>query len=542
MWQNVVFITVTEMQILLQLAMPLLLRFLIDDVLTAGQWSLFPNFAVMMAAVIVALCALNLTSNIMFVTFSENISATARNALFKRLFKKSLTFFHKTGDGDITERLMTSSTQLHMTVSLFLERLISGFAYITVTFVLIFTMHPPMALASLLAVPVFILAYIKSKDKMVQCVSKLRAKQAEQQGFYIDTVRNAQLVKNFTSEEAEYLISKANNAELKDLSIRANRMGAIARNIVSFATRLNQMAVLCYGGYLVYTGAMTVGTLVAFYTLLSYVYEPLVSIMQTLTDLNSSFVGMERYLEYDNEEYEEDYEGGKSFGEFREAIEFKDVSFAYTGKDDVLKNINLNIAAGDKILLSGKSGIGKSTTTSLLKRFYEVSSGAITVDGRNIKEINLPSLRQNIFCLSQSSSFYNATVRENFRRIAADMDDGAMWEALKKARIDTVLQDPDHAGLDTRLEKNAVTFSGGQRQRLNLALLFSAKARIVILDEPFSGLDKNTTGEVWEELKTFLKDRTAILIDHAPIDRQYFHRVFTMDNAGNITEEKSTGG
>ena len=288
---------------------------------------------------------------------------------------------------------------------------------------------------------------------------------------------------------------------------------------------------------LIRNGDLTIGALMAFYAYLALLYQPFIDMAMTLNDMNGSLVGMERYTEYDNEINQENHQDGLEYTAIQKSIEFKNVNFAYNN-NLILNNINLQIGSKDKILIEGKSGIGKSTIASILNRFHDDYGGLICFDDVDIKEINIKSLRKNIFYLLQGNSFYVTTIRENFKRVRDNITDEHIWQALEKAQIADTIRGTDCNGLDTLLVKNAVNFSGGQRRRLSLALLFATESDFVILDEPFTGLDNDTRQKIWLELKNFCLDKTMIMIDHNFIEKDFFSCVANFNNTGNLTVSK----
>lgn len=245
--------------------------------------------------------------------------------------------------------------------------------------------------------------------------------------------------------------------------------------------------------------------------------------------LNKTIVCVERFFEYNNEDQLEDFHLGENHNIHKGNIIFSNVDFSYKN-ELVLKNASFIINNSDKVLLKGKSGSGKSTIFSILKRFYPIDSGIVYIDGKDINEMNLKDLRQQIYYLSQDNGFFECSIRENFKRINNDLSDEEIWTALYKAKIDEVIKKPEYEGLDTMLFKNANNFSAGQKQRLNLARLFVQNQKIVILDEPFTGIDQLTVEGIWLNMKSFLEDRTVIFVDHNFQDKSYFNKNLKLDN------------
>ena len=531
--QNIAFIVLSELVVLLSITIPLIIRFLIDNILTDNKWHLFPTFIIVMGITIILSRILCITTNIIYNRFSACIEEKARNSLFSFVIKKDLAFFSKTGDGEIIDRLMRSPDQLHAIPSLYLERLLSSLGTLLAVFVILFIINLKMAIASLIAVPIFLLIYLRTRKIFFKQVQKAREESSKLTDFYTCTLRNVKQIKNLGSEEDEQQVSAQKNQNMKNLSLKFSITGSFVDNAVQMVTQLNQLGILIYGALQIYNGQMTIGTLVAFYSYLDLLYQPLISIIQTFKDINNSLVSIERYLEYYNHDHEEDYNSGKYHAFPTNDIIFDNVSFSYDQKV-VFEKVCIQIKDGEKVLLSGKSGIGKSTLVSLIKRFYSCQGGTIKIGGININDYRLVDLRRNIMYITQDDYFYPVSIRENFLRINPSLSDPDIVEALKKAQLFDDIFSPGKSGLETTLEKNGITLSGGQRRRMSLALLFASHAPIVILDEPFSGLDEPTRIKLWKITKDYLSNKTVIVIDHNFTDSDFFDKTFEVNATNNI--------
>lgn len=527
-YQNILFILLTELIVGLTLFIPLILRYLMDNILTMKNWDLFPKFVIMMSVALVISQILSLATNIIYNRFSVNIEEKARNDLFSSILKKDLQFFNEVEDGDLVDRLMRSPEQLHTIPSLYAERLLSSIATIVVVFTIIININVNMALFSVIATPLFVISYIKSRKLFYEQVKEARQESASLTNFYLSTIRNVKHVKNMVYEEDEKEISVQSNRVLKKLGIKYSLTGAIVNNGVQILTKFNQLGALIYGSILVNNGEMSMGTLVAFYSYLELLYSPVVSIIQTLTELNSSVVEMERYLEYYNENHEENFIDGLSFEPSKMSIEFQNVNFSYA-KNEILKNLSFSIGHAEKVLLVGKSGIGKTTIISLLKRFYQPESGSIKIGDINIESYNLRELRKSIMYVTQDSFFSPVSLRDNFKKVNPNITEREMIDALHKVSMYDDIFNSDKQGLETILTRNGDNFSGGQKRRISIAMVFASSASIIILDEPFVGLDLFTADKIWNNFKKEVTNKTVLIIDHNFKDMEFFDKVLEFD-------------
>lgn len=528
---NIAFIGLTQLNVFLGLMLPLLIRFLIDEVLTNGKWEYFTQTAVFISVAIGINSLLAIVTNIAYTHLSENITATSRDSLFSYILKKNLSFMNSVGDGEIVNRLIESPEYLPRVPSVYLERLITSIATILIVSTILFVIQPILAAISLISIPVFVFIYLKTRKVFFEHLQVARQEIGKLSAFYTDILRNFMQVKNNVTEDAEWNVSKERNANIRKAGMKAGYIGALTHNVLKIVTQFNQLGILLYGAWLIHSGGddMTIGTLIAFYTYLGMLYSPLVSIINTLNDLNGALVDMERYLEFYNHDNEENYEGGIIVFPKSAGIEFKNIYFAY-GENKVLSDVSFSVVPGDKVLLLGQSGVGKSTIIALIKRLYDPDKGSVLIGGKDISDYNLATLRKNIMYLTQDDYIFPATIRENFKRFNPEVMEEEIFSALNKAQLSRDFLKSRNIDLDYMIDKNAIAFSGGQRRRLSLALVFASKAPIVILDEPFTGLDRVTQDDLWREMKNHLDGKTLILIDHNFTDQSYFDRVLKCES------------
>ena len=283
--------------------------------------------------------------------------------------------------------------------------------------------------------------------------------------------------------------------------------------------------VLAYGTHLITSGSMTAGSFASFVTSLLLLYKPVKTLGNTLTGLQGIFVAMGRVFElFDLEPEIKDVKGALELNDLKDNISFNSVDFQYIPEHPVLKNINLKIQKGETLAIVGNSGGGKSTLVNLIPRFYDVTSGSITIDGIDLRNYKMDSVRQNIAMVFQDNFLFSGTIRENIMM----GNYGASQEDLDKAVESAHLQDmieelPD--GIDTLIGERGMTLSGGQRQRVAIARAMIKNTPIVILDEATSALDNKSEAVVQKALDNLIKNKTVFVIAH---------RLSTIKNADRI--------
>ena len=272
--------------------------------------------------------------------------------------------------------------------------------------------------------------------------------------------------------------------------------------------------VIWYGSYLIVTHQITAGNFASFITSLVMLYNPLKSIAANYNSVIMSLMSVERVFEkLQHIPAIRNDENAPKLTDCQGNIQYKNVCFEYVDGKPVLKNVNLDIKAGQTFALVGNSGGGKTTVTSLLPRFYDVKSGSITVDGKDIRDINLDSLRENIAIVFQDNFLFSGTIRENILFGNKDVDNTTLDNALKGACLEEFLSTLDN-GLDTQIGERGVMLSGGQRQRIAIARAFIKNAPILILDEATSALDNKSEAVVQQAIDNLMKNRNVIVIAH----------------------------
>ncbi len=302
---------------------------------------------------------------------------------------------------------------------------------------------------------------------------------------------------------------------------RAGWMSPIMYLIASFGIA----TVLGFGTYLINSGEMTAGAFASFVTSLLLLYKPVKTLGNTLTGIQTLFVAMGRVFElFDLEPEIKDCSNPIELKGINSNIEFKNVLFEYLPNQPVLKDLNLTITKNETLAIVGNSGGGKSTLVNLIPRFYDIKSGSITIDGTDIRNFSLKSLRQNISMVFQDNFLYTGTIKENIMMGNPDASDEELQKAIESAHLQDLIKElPD--GIDTMLGERGLTLSGGQRQRVAIARAMLRNAPIVILDEATSALDNESEAIVQKAMDNLMQNRTVFIIAH---------RLSTIKNADRI--------
>lgn len=305
--------------------------------------------------------------------------------------------------------------------------------------------------------------------------------------------------------------------------------------LMYFIASIGIAIVLFYGTSLIMKGEMTAGSFASFVTSLLLLYKPVKTLGNTLTSVQTIFVALGRVFElFDITSEVADKEKPLILKDLNNSIKFNDVSFSYVEDKEVLHNINLEVAKGETIAIVGNSGGGKSTLVNLIPRFYDVTKGSISIDGIDIRDISLDSLRKNIAVVFQDNFLFTGTIRENILMGNPDATDEELFEAIKSAHLEEMLAELPE-GLDTVLGERGTTLSGGQRQRVAIARAMVRKSPIIILDEATSALDNKSEAVVQKALDNLIQNKTVFVIAHRLSTIQNAHRIAVI-NEGHLVE------
>ena len=310
-----------------------------------------------------------------------------------------------------------------------------------------------------------------------------------------------------------------------DLTISLTKRVGWMSPIMHFVCSIGVALVMFYGNHLIITGQMTAGSFASFVTSLLLLYKPVKNLGGTLTDLQTTFVALGRVFElFDLVPHIKNKENAEHMNGLTSSIDFENVYFEYEENVPVLKNFNLHVNKGETIALVGNSGGGKSTTVNLIPRFYDVCGGSIKFDGKDIRDIEIDSLRNNISFVFQDNFLFSGTIRENILMGKKDASEKEIQTVIKMAHLDEFLSTLEN-GIDTYVGERGASLSGGQRQRVAIARAMIKNAPIVILDEATSALDNESEAIVQKALDNLMQNKTVFVIAH---------RLSTINNADRI--------
>ncbi len=453
------------------------------------------------------------------------INHDLKRALFKKLLTFESAFYDQNASGYIIQRFTTDAdtacTGLLDNLKLFVSRFFSSVSLIAV---LIYNSWQ-LAIIAVIVLLCALLPLAQVRRRIKGIIKKTIEEASTIVTHYNETYAGNKTIASYNLQERMYNRFNDVLRALFKLTIKMVQRTGWMTPLMHVVVSIGVGAVIGYGSYLIVQGDITSGNFVSFITALILLYTPIKGIGKNFNNVQVSFLAIERIMELLKTEPKIiDKPDAKILAEVKKEIVFKNVDFGYLPDVKVLKNINLTVKAGETIALVGNSGGGKTTIVNLLPRFYDVWNGAILIDGIDIKDYTLKSLRDNIAVVFQDNFLFSGTVRENILLGNPNASEEEIYCALRMAYLEDFVREQEN-GLDTYIGERGASLSGGQRQRLAIARAIVKNAPIVILDEATSALDNKSEAVVQKAIENLMKDRTVFIIAH---------RLSTIMNADTI--------
>jgi subfamily B ATP-binding cassette protein MsbA len=458
-----------------------------------------------------------------------------RNKLYEQIQKQSLSFFAEHPTGLLMSRI-TNDVQSVQTASAEAITALVKDSFMLISLVgVIFYTDWKLALIAIVVFPLTIYPIAMFGRKMRKVTTSTQITMGTLNSLLQETISGTRIVKAFGMEKYESKRFAAENERLFKYNMKAVSVNAISSPLMDFLGGLGIAAVIFYGGYNVVQGHSTPGTFFSFIAALLMLYEPVKRLTNINNTINQGIAGADRIFSIiDLTPDIEDKPGAINLPPINRGIDIENVTFCYE-KIPVLKNINLSIKSGEVIAFVGMSGGGKTSLVNLIPRFYDVSEGRILIDGHDIMDVSLQSLRKQIAIVTQQTILFNDTVRNNIAYGDIERTEDDIINAAKAANAhDFIMRLPK--GYDANIGELGTKLSGGEKQRLSIARALLKNAPILILDEATSSLDTEAEIEVQDALDNLMKGRTTLVIAHRLSTIRNADRIVTLVN-GEIIEE-----
>lgn len=509
----------------IDLFFPALTRRVLQTVIPSGQIGVFWIFVGVMVLMYITRTGLQFIVNYWGHILGVRIEYDMRRDLFSHLQTLSFRFFDKNRTGHLMSRMVNDLAEIAEFAHHGPEDLFLSLVMLIGSFFMLIRIEWRLALMVYAFIPIMIWYSIDRRKEMNKAFRDMRVKLADINAQLESSISGVRVSKSFTNEEHERDKFEIGNLNFRGSKYWAYKFMAFFHTGIELMSALLNTIVVAIGGYMIFKGIIDIADLLAFIMYIGLFMQPVRQLSNFVQQFESGMTGVERFVEIMEEQPDiTDAPDAKELVDVKGDIEFHNVSFAYDNNEKVLENINIKIGSGKTVALVGPSGGGKTTMCHLIPRFYEVNEGYISIDGSDIKEYTLKSLRKNIGIVQQDVFLFAGTIGENIMYGNVEATREEMIQAAKKANIhDFIMSLPE--GYDTYAGERGVRLSGGQKQRISIARVFLKNPPILILDEATSALDNETEMKIQQALESLSKGRTTLVIAH---------RLSTIKNADEI--------
>ena len=446
--------------------------------------------------------------------------------LFDHLQKLPFSFYDNNETGKIMTRITSDLFEVCELAHHGPENLLISSVMIVLSFIYLLSIDWLLTLIIFICVPILLLVTMHYRKAMKRAFDDRRKFNATINASVESSITGIRVTKAYTNSDREVERFRDGDEGFVDASRRAYNAMAKFHSSTSFVTEIFNVFILIAGGLFLYSGRITFGDYSTFIVSVNLFISPVNTLITFMEQFQNGVSGFRRFCEIMDEPPETDAEGATALTDVRGEIEFKGVSYAYDGSNEVLKNVDLHIPNGRKLALVGPSGGGKTTLCHLLPNFYKLKeeNGSILIDGKDIRSLTLDSVRKSIGIVQQDVFLFVGTVRENILYGRPDATFEEVCEAARRANIHDYIMSLEN-GYDTEIGERGVKLSGGQKQRLSIARVFLKDPAILILDEATSALDNTTEVLIQQSLDELCKGRTTLVVAH---------RLSTIRNADEI--------
>lgn len=528
------FVAVSVVAALLGVATPVLAGKVVDAI-TAGSTRTVLLLAAVIAAVAVAETVASVVTRWLSSTIGEGLILDLRTAVFDHVQRMPVAFFTRTRTGALVSRLGNDVMGAQRAFSDTLSGVVANLVTLTLTLAVMLSISWQVTLLSLVIVPLFIVPARRIGRAMARLSREAAAHNATMNTQMTErfSAPGATLVKLFGDPATESREFAVRAGRVRDIGVKTAMLQSVFMNSLTFMSASALALVYGLGGALAIGGHLQAGAIVSLALLLTRLYAPLTALANAHVEIASALVSFERVFEVlDLEPLIAEKADAVCVPAGPVEVRFDDVRFSYPSADkvslasleevaeldvrggsEVLHGISFTARPGQMVALVGSSGAGKSTIASLLARLYDVDSGAVRLNGVDVRDVSFASLKDTVGVVTQDGHLFHESIRANLKLAAPDAPDDELWEALHRARLaEAVAEMPD--GLDTVVGERGYRLSGGQRQRLTIARLLLGRSRVVVLDEATASLDSESEAAVQQALAEALAGRTSIVIAH----------------------------
>ncbi|MFI9554483.1 ABC transporter ATP-binding protein [Nonomuraea endophytica] len=516
---------------LVSLASPFLLREVLDVAIPSRAVGLLSLLVLGMLAVAVATSLFDVVQTLISTTVGQRVMHDLRTTVYSHLQRMSLAFFTRTRTGEVQSRLANDIGGMQAVVTSTATSIVSNLTTVVASFVAMLVLDWRLTATSLVLLPLFVWISRKVGEERKRITAQRQRKLATMSSMVQESLSVSGILLGRTMGQSPELTGRFTRAsdELADLGVQSSMAGRWRQSTIQIVMAAMPAVIYWVSGM---TSAVSIGTVVAFTTLQAGLFRPALSLMRTGVEVQSSLALFGRIFEYLDLPVDIT-PGTRALERPRGDVRFEHVSFSY-GEAPTLTGIDLTIPAGSSLAVVGETGSGKTTLSYLLPRLYDVSSGRVTIDGVDVRELSFETLAATVGVVSQETYLFHSSIADNLRFAKPDATDEELVAAARAARIHDYIADLPE-GYDTVVGERGYRFSGGEKQRLAIARTLLRNPPVLILDEATSALDTQTERAVQEALDTLSEGRTTITIAHRLSTVRHADQIAVLDH-GRIAE------
>ncbi|SHM88611.1 ATP-binding cassette, subfamily B [Gracilibacillus kekensis] len=444
----------------------------------------------------------------------QRVIHNLRKSLFSHVQRLSHNFFDKRSAGSILVRILNDVNSLQELFTNGIINLLMDVVMLSGIIVILFVFSPPLALAVLIILPIMFLISIKLRRRIRRTWQDVRIQKSRLNSHLNESMQGIRITQSFSQEKENTEFFNGVNTDNYEKERLAMKKSAYFGPFVEMSNAVGTVILISYGAHLIIIGQIDIGTFVTFAFFLGMFWEPISRLGQIYNQLLVAMASSERIFEFlDEQPNVEEKKDAKAFKDMKGNIVFDKVQFSYDEDRVALHEISLEMKQGQTVALVGHTGSGKSTIANLISRFYDPTKGEVRIDGHDLRDMRLDSLRTNISVVLQDTFIFSGTIMENIRFGRPEASDDEVMEAAKVVGADDFIKRLSN-GYQTEVEERGNILSAGERQLLSFARALLADPRILILDEATASIDTETEVKIQKALKKLLEGRTAIMIAH----------------------------